>query len=233
MEIFKDNFRLFIIGGCESGKTTLAVNILLSDNLISPPVGDIIVCYSHMQPIFTKLTDKYGNKVHFYRDFTHDLLDEDFLRTLHRPILFLDDCLEYFRDSKGKKLLEKLMTHVSHHGSLSVIATYQTLFTATSAINAQVTHYIIKRLPDLSNIQSFARRLVGKEYAKSFEKVYSKITEDNKYNYLLCDLNYDDKTLQLQTNILCESYPYYRIVYALKPPSKRIFRSAHSISNDD
>lgn len=225
MEIFKGNFRLFIIGSCETGKSTLAVNILLNDHVISPPPGDIIVCYSHMQPIFKKLTDKFGPKrVHFHKDFTNELLNEKFLSTLERPILLLDDALEYFRDAKGKKLLEKLMTKISHHASLAVIASYQTLFTASSAINGQVTHYILKRMPDLGNVGIFARRLVGKAYAKEFEEIFTKLTEDNRYGYLLCNLVYESKELQLQTNILSEKFPFHPIIFTLKTPHQRVFK---------
>lgn len=231
MELFKDSFRLFCIGPSEVGKTELVVNLLMDKHAITPKRSDIIICYSSMQKVYHRLTEKYGAEhVHFFKGFSDEILDEKYLKTMSFPLLWLDDSLEFFRDSKGRKLLEKLLTRVSHHAQLACILTYQSLYTGTSAINAQCTHYIIKRLNEIGNISTFARRLVGTQYAKGFEKVYEKVTENDPYGYLYINMVHKHKSLQLRSNILCETYPYRQIIHTLKIPESRVFQEANNHS---
>lgn len=224
MDLLKNNFRLFCIGPSEVGKTDLIVKILLDKNAITPRRGDIIICYSNMQPAYNKLFAKYGREhVHLINGFDDQIMQESYLKNMNRPLLWIDDSLEFFRDSSGRKLLEKLLTRISHHSSLACILTYQTLYTGTSSINAQCTHYIIKRLNDHGNFSSFARRIVGPENAKAFEKLYRKTTDDDPYGYIYIAMNQKHKALQIRSNILSEKYPFHQIIHTLKIPSSRVF----------
>lgn len=230
MDLFKGNFRLFCIGPSEVGKTELIVNILLDKNAIIPPRGDIIICYSSMQPAYNKLLEKYGSEhVHLINGFDAQIMEDSYLKNMYRPLLWIDDSLPFFRDSSGRKLLEKLLTRISHHAKLACILTYQTLYTGTSSINSQCTHYIIKRLNEHGNFSAFARRIVGPEHAKALEKVYRKVTDDDPYGYIYISMNQQNRALQLRSNILSEKYPYCQIIHTLKIPSSRIFREE---SND-
>lgn len=173
-----------------AGKSTWCQKLVRhADQMISPPVSNIIWCYTIAQPWMKDLTPK----VTFHQGMI------DITRVPGGSLLLLDD-LQQSLTSKDSALATK----ISHHKNISVVYITQNLFYKGSAhrdLSLNANYIILFKNPrDKGQASVLARQLYpGKtEY---FMKSYSDATE-KPYGYLLINLRQTTpESLRLCTNI--------------------------------
>lgn len=186
-------FTAMVSGPTKAGKTVLVKNIVLqSSQLVDPPPGKIIWCYSEWQPQYEDLVDKV--------QFIEGIPDSKFLKeeTTVPKLIILDDLMENVK----KNTLSQIFTKGSHHWNISCIHIIQNLFydgLRTSRVNAQYL-FLLKNPSDKLQAMNLAKQIFPKN-TQYFMEAYENACEQ-PHGYLLVDLNQNTpETLRLRTRI--------------------------------
>ena len=129
-------FTCLVAGPTGCGKTQLIFKLKENvDELIKPPIKEIVYCYGQWQKVF----EKFKEKVFFHECLL--LREQLFQHKSNYTLLLIDDLL----DPEDTTLVRDIFFKGSHHNNISVIIITQNLFLPpkdyrTFSLNA---HYMV------------------------------------------------------------------------------------------
>ena len=178
-------FTCLVVGPTRCGKTQLIFQLMdNADQLITPPVHNIVYCYGQWQNEFKQ----FGNKVTFHeglipREQLFPVTPQE--SSTQHTLLIIDGLL----DKEDTSLVRDIFIKGSHHNNISVIFVTQNLFLPhkdyrTLSLNA---HYLVifKNPRDMSQINALARQAFASKPA-FLTAVYNQEPSD-RHSYLLLD----------------------------------------------
>ena len=160
--------------------------------------------------------DNIKNKVKIHTDgiynpfLDYDVVDRETIDQRH-ILLFYDDCMSTFMDSKiGADLFYK-----GRHYHFSIIITLQNYFykgSEAQTIRAQATHLVLFKIRNIQQVSSLSRTLEsGKDRIQRFHNIYNKYVINKKYGYIAIFLDCDDLT-RYRTDLVNEKGLYDTII---------------------
>ena len=175
-----------IVGGTQSGKTQLAVEIIRKrKEIISTPIDKVI--YVNINPDF-KVTDLMATDPNVI--VVPDIFEAEPLIT-NPCLLILNDYLNIIEtDVRSRQLVQKIFTELSHHCGCSVILILQNPFNKyLRTINLNTNYMVIFDIPrDKSCLNVIGRQLCPTR-PKFLSYAFEKACENRKHCYILIDLH--------------------------------------------
>ena len=168
-----------------SGKTFFLVELLKrTQTYLQPSPQRIIWLYKRWQPLYDVIKNTVLPRVEFIKGIPLNLEKDDFLNTRVRNLIVLDDLAT---DASKDSRITNLLTEVSHHRNLSVIALNQNLYFSKDPTQRRNCHYLIlfNNPVDRQPVMTLARQKYQKnprELLNHFEDAISQ-----PYGYLLID----------------------------------------------
>jgi len=193
---FSHPFTYIIAGGTQSGKTTMVKKIVKHlDELISPRIDDILICYKEHQPAYGEM-QLADTRVRLKKGLELDIPSNQ------NSLIIIDDQMS---DSLKAKEVQELFTSGVHHRSISVIFLSQNLlpqgkYSRDIRLN---THYIsICKTPSFSSQVCYISRQLYPKKPSAVYNAYEKATSQ-PYTSLFLNLhpNCHDQ-LRIQSGIL-------------------------------
>lgn len=209
-DIFVHPFTCMIAGPTQCGKTRLVFEILKNNPImISPPLDNIIYCYSEWQEFFDSFSS-INPPVKFHSG----LPDISELNSSQKNLVILDDLMS---ECQSDASISHLFTVDSHHKNTSVIFLTQNLFSQGKycrSISLNSHYLIVFHNPrDKQQINVLARQLFPNKSA-FFIEAFEDSAESKPYGYIFIDLKQStDNKNRIQSNILPGQQ---RIIYTSK-----------------
>lgn len=197
---------LTCFGMSGSGKTMLCSRLIKNANQIyERPVKHIIYCYLAYQELYQDLENSLDN-ITFHHGLPSQKLFDDLVKQdpSGHYLLILDD-LQSSKLMDSREILE-LVCVKSHHSNISTIIILQNIYSGgrfAKTISLQ-SHYLLSlQSPrDASQLSKISYQVFGKGMSELIPEVFTKITSEDRYGYLLIDLTpHTERHLRLRTNI--------------------------------
>lgn len=199
INIFKQPFRLLIIGGSNSGKSYLCSKIL---EFYESHYDVIILAKSpNKQPI--QDIDILKEKNHVYKEIPSlDEINSKFSKK-KKKVIYLDD--NYYHAFSNENVLNYFIH--GRHSNVSVILVVHNLFFNKNSyardISLNSSLFLFMKNRDKNQIYYLANQLYGKNTAKNVIAIYDFIVAKYKYPHLLIDASINIKPeLEFRSNII-------------------------------
>ena len=198
-----------VAGPTQSGKTSLLVRILESNQiLIKPKPTKIYYCYEVWQPNYDKLKLIYPS-IYFHQG----LIETEEINKDENNLMILDDLMT--KCENDERILN-LFTTDSHHNNISVFLITQNIFSKgkfSRTISLNSNYIILLNNPrDKQQINCLARQMYPKN-SKFLIEAYNDATS-TKFGHLFLDLTQSvDNNMRVQSGITLDEQ---RIIYQEK-----------------
>lgn len=214
--IFNHPFSLIVAAPSNSGKSTLAFNLLKnSPSVVANTDGlgfdSVWVLYRSYQPLYERMTRELNIRVYLFEK----TIPENFEELLRDsgskyPIIIVDDGI----CSENQLFVQDLFCRLGHHLSISVILITQSIFDAKNSTlrlcHRNTKGLIIFACPrDQGSIRTLIHQMIpDRKKAQTLLEMVERELE-KPYNYVLFDFQPSCPMSQrFKTNILCELAPY-------------------------
>ena len=210
-ELFDKPERLIVVGASNVGKSYF-INKLIKK--YAHKFTDIIISGTFKSELQQCSDIKKKVKIHadgIYNPFLDfDVIDDENIDQRH-ILLFYDDCMSTFMDSKiGADIFFK-----GRHFNFSVIVTLQNYFyrgKEAQTIRAQTTQLILFKIRNIQQVSTLSRSLEsGKDRIQRFHDIYNKYVTNKKYGYIGIFLDCDDLT-RYRTDLVDEKGTYDTVI---------------------
>ena len=175
-------FRMLIIGGSGSGKTSTLMNLI---RITSGTFEHISICLkSKYEPLYEFLAQKLGTDVSFYENEIPDMRE---LEPYSQSLLVLDDLV-------ATKNLQNQIAEYAIRGrkfGISMVYISQSYYGIPKLIRLQANYLILKKLSSEKDLKLILREYGFGYSLKEMEAIYNKATA-KKENWLLIDLEADN-----------------------------------------
>lgn len=176
-------FRMLIIGGSGSGKTSTLMNLI---KITSGTFEHIAVCLkSKHEPLYEYLESKLKDKLTFYENSVPDMKE---LELYKQSLIVFDDLVN------TKHLQEKIADYAvrGRKSGISMVYISQSYYGMPKLIRLQAQYIVFKKLSSEKDL-----KLILKEYGfgyslKEMEKIYNDATK-KKEDWLLIDLEAENE----------------------------------------
>ena len=200
INIFQYTARIYIAGYSNSGKTHLCLSLL--KKYISK-FEKIIICDSPNNIEFQNEA-KLKSKLEIL-DYI-PTISEISLNYQNKPVILIFDD-NYFSTLNSKNVLD--LTTRGRHKNINLIILTQNLLSKAKFqrdITLNMTHFLITRVRDLSQLQVLSRQIFGKEYFNKISVVYQFIHKHEKWGHLLIDLSAGNTSAtEMRSNIIADN----------------------------
>ena len=189
---------ILVAGPSQCGKSQLIKRLILRD-CFTPPMENIIWCYSEWQPMYEELQHKVR-----FRD---SIVSPQELDPNYNHLVVIDDFM-----TSGDDKIQEFFIKGSHHRNASCIYVVQNLFDKgknhrTCSLNSHYT-VIFKNVRDRGQITHLARQMFPTQI-KYFTEAYRDATT-NPYGYIMLDCKPQTPDhLRLRTDITEPSQTVY------------------------
>ena len=209
VDIFKNNSRVLVAGNSFSGKTRLCIELLKK---YINTFQKIIIADSPNSHEFEK-DDILNKKIEIY-NYIPSISELSMIYTGH-VIVVLDD---NFTKSLNSQIVMDMFVHGRHKGISTLLVTQNLLPRARFQrdISLNVTHFILLKIRDLSQVQILARQIYGKNESNKVVEIYKFIQKQYKWGHLLIDLSHDTTPdIELRSNITADNINSFELCYKI------------------
>ena len=194
---FEVNFKAFLAGKSNSGKSTLLFEILKTKNIFNEIFHCITYHFSEEQELFEKMKKTIPN-ITFIKGLPKDIKKHGNSHCL----LIIDDLLA---EAANSDLILDLFLKKSHHLKKSLFLLTQNLYYQGKYfrnLSLNCDYFIIFKNPrDQSQIATFSRQMFPNN-STLLSDIYTAVTYDTPYGYVYLDMTKKKKDcLRIWTNI--------------------------------
>ena len=199
VNIFKESFRLLVIGGSNSGKSYLCSKILE----LYKSHYDVVILAKSPNRQYIQDMDILKDKIHVYKEIPSlDEINSKFSKK-SKKVIYLDD--NYYHAFNNENVLNYFIH--GRHSNVSVILVVHNLFFNKNSfardISLNSSLFIFLKNRDKNQIYYLANQLYGKNTAKNVIAIYDYIVSKYEYPHLLIDASINIKPeLEFRSNII-------------------------------
>jgi len=186
-KVFSHPCQLLIAGATKSGKTTLLMKILQNRQVMLDPVPEEIYWFYMMDSSIAAVPDTLPD-VKLKKGVPSDETIRQIMKAGRPKMIILDDMQDITMDRAQMKMLDDVLTKVSHHGNLSIVFIVQNLFPPNmNRIRAQCDEIIImgNGTPAMFNASHLGRSLLASNGAPFLKECLLKARQLSPHSHLL------------------------------------------------
>ena len=190
-------YRIFIIGGSESGKTNLLLNLIEDqpdiDKIYLYAKDPFEAKYQYLIKILGKVGIDYHNDPRAYIEYSNDMCDVYKNINYYKPdnenkiLIIFDDMIA---DMIHNKKLDSIVTKLFIRGrklNISLVFITQSYFKVPKDVRLNTTHFFITKIPNKRELQKNAQNHSSDIKTEDFFHIYRKCT-GKPYTFLVIDL---------------------------------------------
>ena len=189
-------YRIFIIGGSESGKTNLLLNLIEDqpdiDKIYLYAKDPFEAKYQYLIKILGKVGIDYHNDPRAYIEYSNDMCDVYKNINYYKPdneikiLIIFDDMIA---DMIHNKKLDSIVTKLFIRGrklNISLVFITQSYFKVPKDVRLNTSHFFIAKIPNKRELQQIAINHSSDINTKDFANIYRKYTSE-PYSFLVND----------------------------------------------
>ena len=189
-------YRIFIIGGSESGKTNLLLNLIEDqpdiDKIYLYAKDPFEAKYQYLIKILGKVGIDYHNDPRAYIEYSNDMCDVYKNINYYKPdneikiLIIFDDMIA---DMIHNKKLDSIVTKLFIRGrklNISLVFITQSYFKVPKDVRLNTSHFFIAKIPNKRELQQIAINHSSDINTKDFANIYRKCTAE-PYSFLVND----------------------------------------------
>ena len=203
IDIFHFPARVYISGYSHSGKTQLCINLLKK---YLDKFEKILICDSPNNSEYIS-EKKIKEKIEIL-DYIPNISEIKINYQGKSIILIFDD--NYSTTFNSKNVLEFFTQ--GRHLQINIILLSQNLFSRGKYqrdITLNVSHFIITKIRDKSQLQILSRQIFGKENFNKLMFIYDHVHNESKWGHILIDLSATStKDIEIRSNIIANNENY-------------------------
>ena len=203
IDIFYFPARVYISGYSHSGKTQLCINLLKK---YLNKFEKILICDSPNNSEY--ISEKEIKEKIEILDYIPNISEIKINYQGKSIILIFDD--NYSTTFNSKNVLEFFTQ--GRHLQINIILLSQNLFSRGKYqrdITLNVSHFIITKIRDKSQLQILSRQIFGKENFNKLMFIYDHVHNENKWGHILIDLSATStKDIEIRSNIIANNENY-------------------------
>ena len=203
IDIFYFPARVYISGYSHSGKTQLCINLLKK---YLNKFEKILICDSPNNSEYIS-EKKIKEKIEIL-DYIPNISEIKINYQGKSIILIFDD--NYSTTFNSKNVLEFFTQ--GRHLQINIILLSQNLFSRGKYqrdITLNVSHFIITKIRDKSQLQILSRQIFGKENFNKLMFIYDHVHNESKWGHILIDLSATStKDIEIRSNIIANNENY-------------------------
>ena len=203
IDIFYFPARVYISGYSHSGKTQLCINLLKK---YLNKFEKILICDSPNNSEY--ISEKEIKEKIEILDYIPNISEIKINYQGKSVILIFDD--NYSTTFNSKNVLEFFTQ--GRHLQINIILLSQNLFSRGKYqrdITLNVSHFIITKIRDKSQLQILSRQIFGKENFNKLMFIYDHVHNENKWGHILIDLSATStKDIEIRSNIIANNENY-------------------------
>ena len=209
IDIFYFPARVYISGYSHSGKTLLCINLLKK---YLNKFEKILICDSPNNSEY--ISEKEIKEKIEILDYIPNISEIKINYQGKSIILIFDD--NYSSTFNSKNVLEFFTQ--GRHLKINIILLSQNLFSRGKYqrdITLNVSHFIITKIRDKSQLQILSRQIFGKENFNKLMFIYNHVHNEEKWGHILIDLSpLSTKDIEIRSNIIANNENYdFEICY--------------------
>ena len=203
IDIFYFPARVYISGYSHSGKTQLCINLLKK---YLNKFEKILICDSPNNSEY--ISEKEIKEKIEILDYIPNISEIKINYQGKSIILIFDD--NYSTTFNSKNVLEFFTQ--GRHLQINIILLSQNLFSRGKYqrdITLNVSHFIITKIRDKSQLQILSRQIFGKENFNKLMFIYDHVHNESKWGHILIDLSATStKDIEIRSNIIANNENY-------------------------
>lgn len=203
IDIFHFPARVYISGYSHSGKTQLCINLLKK---YLNKFEKILICDSPNNSEY--ISEKEIKEKIEILDYIPNISEIKINYQGKSIILIFDD--NYSSTFNSKNVLEFFTQ--GRHLQINIILLSQNLFSRGKYqrdITLNVSHFIITKIRDKSQLQILSRQIFGKENFNKLTFIYNHVHNEEKWGHILIDLSpTSTKDIEIRSNIIANNENY-------------------------